>query len=114
MTHAKPVVREADALAPAGARDMWQFIKSLPSAPKRYQVIATLISIIIAAGAMNIGATVIGQIVDLMTGGSSVLLGTGSDAVSLAMIIFALALIIETVGRALNLFLINTATRRLS
>lgn len=48
MTHAKPVVREADALAPAGARDMWQFIKSLPSAPKRYQVIATLISIIIA------------------------------------------------------------------
>ncbi|MEY8578175.1 ABC transporter ATP-binding protein [Corynebacteriaceae bacterium 6-324] len=114
MTQAKPVVREADALAPAGAKDMWQFIKSLPSAPKRYQVIATLISIIIAAGAMNIGATVIGQIVDLMTGGSSTLLGTGSDAVSLAMIIFALALIIETVGRALNLFLINTATRRLS
>lgn len=114
MTQAKPVVREADALAPAGAKDMWQFIKSLPSAPKRYQVIATLISIIIAAGAMNIGATVIGQIVDLMTGGSSTLLGTGSDAVTLAMIIFALALIIETVGRALNLFLINTATRRLS
>lgn len=114
MTQAKPVVREADALAPAGAKDMWQFIKSLPSAPKRYQVIATLISIIVAAGAMNIGATVIGQIVDLMTGGSSTLLGTGSDAVSLAMIIFALALIIETVGRALNLFLINSATRRLS
>src|SRR5699024_7599993 len=30
------------------------------------------------------------------------------------MIIFAIALVVETVGRALNLFLINTATRRLS
>jgi ATP-binding cassette subfamily C protein len=110
----KPVIRQADALAPASAKDIWGFITSLPSAPKRYQVIFTLISIVIAAVAMNIGATVIGSIVDLISGGTSAFLGSGRDAVSLAMIIFAIALVVETVGRALNLFLINTATRRLS
>lgn len=110
----KPVVRQADALAPAGGKEIWNFIKALPSAPKRYQVIFTLASIITAAAAMNIGATVIGSIVDLISGGSNTILGSGKDAVSLAMIIFAIALIIETIGRALNLFLINTATRRLS
>ncbi|APT81512.1 ABC transporter ATP-binding protein [Corynebacterium ammoniagenes DSM 20306] len=107
-------MRQADALAPASAKDIWGFITSLPSAPKRYQVIFTLISIVIAAVAMNIGATVIGSIVDLISGGTSAFLGSGRDAVSLAMIIFAIALVVETVGRALNLFLINTATRRLS
>lgn len=110
----KPVIRQADALAPASAKDIWGFITSLPSAPKRYQVIFTLISIVIAAVAMNIGATVIGSIVDLISGGTSAFLGSGRDAVSLAMIIFAIALVVETIGRALNLFLINTATRRLS
>lgn len=110
----KPVIRQADALAPASAKDIWGFITSLPSAPKRYQVIFTLISIVVAAVAMNIGATVIGSIVDLISGGTSAFLGSGRDAVSLAMIIFAIALVVETVGRALNLFLINTATRRLS
>lgn len=110
----KPVIRQADALAPASAKDIWGFITSLPSAPKRYQVIFTLISIVVAAVAMNIGATVIGSIVDLISGGTSAFLGSGRDAVSLAMIIFAIALVVETIGRALNLFLINTATRRLS
>src|SRR5690625_7697647 len=110
----KPVVRQADALSPAGGKEIWNFIKALPSAPKRYQVIFTLVLIITAAAAMNIGATVIGSIVDLISGGSSTILGSGKDAVSLAMIIFAIALVIETIRRALNLFLINTATKRLS
>lgn len=110
----EPVIRQADALAPASAKDIWGFITSLPSAPKRYQVIFTLISIVVAAVAMNIGATVTGSIVDLISGGTSAFLGSGRDAVSLAMIIFAIALVVETIGRALNLFLINTATRRLS
>src|SRR5699024_854420 len=110
----KPVIRQADALAPASAKDIWGFITSLPSAPKRYQVIFTLISIVIAAVAMNIGATVIGSIVDLISCGTSAFLASGRDAVSLAMIIFAIARLLDAVGRALNLFLLNPATRRLS
>ena len=93
-TEPTSTVRQADALAPAGGKEIWNFIKALPSAPKRYQVIFTVASIITAAAAMNIGATAIGSIVDLISGGSTAFFGSGKDAVSLAMIIFAIALVI--------------------
>lgn len=106
--------RRADALAPAGIAQSWDFLKTLPAAPSRTGVALLLIIFAVTVALMNLGAQLLGRIVDIVQGKEIAFLGAGRTAMVATLVIIALCLIAEVTGRILGSFFINSRVRRLS
>lgn len=104
----------ADALAPASARESWQFLRTLPSAPSKAKLALVFGIFTLTILMMNLGSQVLGRLVDIIQGGEVPVIGSGRNAMIAALWIIAACLIVEVSGRALGGYLINARTRRLA
>lgn len=104
----------ADALAPASARESWQFLRTLPSAPSKAKLAVVFGIFTLTIVMMNLGSQVLGRLVDIIQGGEVPVIGSGRNAMIAALWIIAACLIVEVSGRALGGYLINARTRRLA
>ncbi|QPK79190.1 ABC transporter ATP-binding protein [Corynebacterium lizhenjunii] len=104
----------SDALAPASALDSWRYLKTLPSAPRRGWVWALVAVFAGTIVMMNLGSNVLGRIVDLVNGLELPVLGGGHSGMVRALVVVAVALLAEALGRALGGYMIQARTRRLA
>nr|WP_286979795.1 ABC transporter ATP-binding protein [Corynebacterium sp. UBA5992] len=109
-----PTTRQADALAPAGFKQCWNLLKSLPSAPSRARLTGLLLIVAATVALMNLGSQLLGRIVDIVQGQDIALIGSGRGAMVAALGVIAFCLVAEVSGRTLVSFLINSRVRRLS
>ena len=108
------MTRTADALAPAKPRAVVRFLFSLPTAPTRRQLWLYFCLVAATVGVMVFTTQLLGRLVDLVTGASLPIVGSGRQAMVYCLIIISGCLILETGGRILNTYLQSRVIRHMS
>lgn len=103
--------RQADVLLPAGPKAIGRFLKDLPGFPGAGKLV---LFVLVAAGTvtgMTLTSQVLGRVVDIIGGTDVPVLGGGDKALRLALILVAVGLAVELVGRVLITFMVNHGSR---
>ncbi len=103
-----------DALAPASIREQGKLLASLPSRPGLRWYIGLFLVQLITVGGIVGAANIIGYSVDLIDGRELPIIGGGTEALTILMVVVGLLFLAETAGRAIMPYFILSATRRLS
>lgn len=104
--------RGADALAPAGAGDIWRTLMSLPSAPGKgfFAAVAGVLTVTVAFN--TLGSTVLGRVVDIVGGMTVPVFGSGDAALKAALAFLLFAFVADAVGPRVANYFLDTQTRR--
>lgn len=103
-----------DALAPAQPKEIYAFIKTLKSKPRKRWWFLFFLIFSLTIISMTLSSTLLGRVVDIISGRSVPILGSGTPAIIWTIVIVILCSVLEQAGRALARFIINAQSRRIS
>lgn len=106
--------RVADALAPADLRESTRLLSTLPATPRASWLALFILVSVITVFAMVGTSNLLGFSVDILNGVRLPLIGGGGRGMAILLALVGSAILMETAGRSIMQYLINSATRRLS
>ncbi|WKD60480.1 putative ABC transporter ATP-binding protein [Corynebacterium ciconiae DSM 44920] len=105
---------EVDALPPATPRESLRYLRSLTSYPRPWWWIMMLGVAVVAVVCQNMSSVVMGRSIDVFSGGSYGIFGSGASAVMWLLIAIGVLTVVHMIANELVVYLLAILTRTVS